>query len=64
MPLRMVKEAHDLGVLNNDNIKHFKAVTDDFKYTESTEYLVTDLKKVCRVYGCTINDLLLAVFTT
>lgn len=39
-------------------------MTNDFKFTESAEYSVADLKKVCRMHGCTINDLLMTVFTT
>ena len=39
-------------------------MTNDFKFTESADYSVADLKKVCRMHGCTINDLLMTVFTT
>ena len=39
-------------------------MTDDFNFTESAEYSIADLKKVCRKHGCTINDLLMAVFSS
>ena len=63
-PLHMMREAIKAKQAPNNLVKAFDGVNSEYNFSTLPFYKVDDIKKVCKTLNCSINDFLMAIFTT
>lgn len=63
-PFYMMREAIKAKQAANNLVKAFDGVNSEYNFSTLPSYKVDDIKKVCKTLNCSINDFLMAIFTT